>query len=197
MKSYLDELMNMAVHHLVGGHVRDPLELFRHHNLVFLSHDRPSIHPDVGPYFLLPLISSLALLGMGNDLFDGDTWRSSAPFVQGRSGRAFLRHFFLFLLLHNLQPLRTDTGKGLILLRLDFGIQLLVKLCHHLCRKEKQSQNQKKKAKGRKDDPFSSIRITYASSLPDELHGGHSEKALVLNNDEPKFVDQPARQNLQ
>ena len=102
MKSYLDELMHMAVHHLVGGYVKDPLELLRRHNLVCLSHDRPSIRPDAGPYFLLPLISSLALLGSGNDLLDGDTWRSSAPFVQGRSGRAFLHHFFLFLLLHNL-----------------------------------------------------------------------------------------------
>ena len=196
MKSHLDELMHMAVHHLVKGHVRDLLELLKCHNLVCPSHSRLSICPDAGPYFLLSLISSLALLG-GNNLLDEDTWRSRAPFVQGRSGQAFLCHFLLYLLLHNPQPLRTNTGEGLVLLCLDFGIQLLVKLGFHLCRKEKQSQNQKKKAKGRKDDPFSSIGITHASSLPDELHGGRSEKAPVPNNDEPKFMDQPAPQNLQ
>ena len=48
---------------------------------------QPSRHrPDAGPYFLFPLISSLVLLGMGNDLLDRNARGSGMPFIQGRSG---------------------------------------------------------------------------------------------------------------
>ena len=79
MKSYLDKLMHMAVHHLVEGHIRNLLELLRRHNLVCPSHGCPSIYLDAGPYFLFSIVSSLELLGPGNDLLDGDTWKARRP----------------------------------------------------------------------------------------------------------------------
>ena len=90
------------------------------------------------------------------------------PLVQGRGGRTLLCHLFLFLflLLNNLHPPLTNAREGLVLLRLDLIVQLLVKFCLHLYKKKKmlKREEEKQKKKRKKDDPPSSqVNLLFSS----------------------------------
>jgi len=138
-EDYLDKIMNMMAHHLMRRHVQDLLHLLGRHNLVGSSESRPYFSPNASSNLLLLLIPHPTLLLGRNDLLNRNSWGSSSTFFQSRGGGAFLGHLFL----DDLHLPLTNAREGIIFLRLDSSVQLLVEFGCHLYTKKKKKKKKK------------------------------------------------------
>ena len=85
-ESYLDELMDMVIHHLVRGNARDFLQLLRSNNFNCPSQGRLNVSPDAGPYLLFTFFACFTLLLTSNYLLNKQGPRNNPTLVQGRGG---------------------------------------------------------------------------------------------------------------
>ena len=86
-ESYLDELMDIAIHHLVRRNAEDFLQLLRGHNFIGPSQGRLSVSLDTSPHLFFTFFARFTLLMMRSYLLDRQGRRSNSALVQGSGGR--------------------------------------------------------------------------------------------------------------
>ena len=94
---YLDEFVNMAVHHLVRRNSRDLLQFIWSKNLVRPSLGRLGVSPNTNTNLLLTL--PLALFVTRVDFLNIQGRGGYPTLVHGQSGQAFLCSLFFFFFL--------------------------------------------------------------------------------------------------
>ena len=187
-KNYLDELVNMVIHHLVRGNAGDFLQFLRGHKIIGTSQGRLSVSPNTGSHLLFTLLACLTLLMSRGYLLDRQGRRRNQTLVQGRGGQTLFCYFFFLVFFNNPQPTLTNAREGLVFLCLDLGIEFLIKLSCHFCKKKRNNTEVwKRRRKGQKErielTIFFCPKVTYFF-LHCKLRKGCKRKALVPSSDE-------------
>ena len=126
---YLDELVDMTTHNLVGRCSRKYLHLLNSKGLLCLRQCDPSVVLDTGRMrvsFILPFVTCTLPLPEGSDLFNRGSQGGCPHRLNARGG--WIDEDPLLHYVHSLGP---KTGKGLILLSPHSCIHPLVELRRH------------------------------------------------------------------
>lgn len=129
--TYLDELMNVATHQLVGRYGAQTFQLVKSNNVVGPPHGGGNVIPDIKVHMILSLVTTSGFLGTRSDLLEGNSKRGCLGVRSNKSGCHCLND-----LLRHLGKLLADAGQGLVLPSSQFGIHFLIKFSCHLCKEQ-------------------------------------------------------------
>ena len=138
LHKFLDPLMDMTIHNLVGRHAREFLHLLGSKSLLRPCQRDPSIVPDTGRSrvsFVLQFVPGMPLLTLKrNNLFNQGSQGGCPHRLPAKSSWGSWSD--RGPLLHHPYSSSPKIGKRLILLSPHSGVHSLIKFCRHPCKRK-------------------------------------------------------------